>query len=96
MSALYGSIVGNRGMATRMGSVNSGIKGSVQSWNGSVITSMDLDKDYKPIVTIDITKDSSSSSWGGCEYFHGSLDELREALTDYKEKIKAKKLEGGK
>lgn len=86
MSALYGSLIGNRGMATRLGTKASGIKVSAQSWSGSVITSMDLDKDDKPIVTLDITNNSSSRGWSSDEYFRGTLDELKEALTAFKKK----------
>ena len=33
MSRFYGSVVGNRGEATRMGSAKSGITGHIRGWN---------------------------------------------------------------
>lgn len=91
MSALYGTCVGMRGMATRLGSRASGIKVSAQSYQGSLITRMDLNENDKPIVRLDITDDSDSSGWGSNEVFEGSLEELKQLLLSYKKK-QAKKL----
>lgn len=38
MSTFYGTLQGNRGEVTRCGDSRSGIRASVQSWDGSVIT----------------------------------------------------------
>jgi hypothetical protein len=78
MSKLYGSLQGCRGEATRCGSKNSGMRASVQSWNGSLISYMDLDDNDKPIITL---KTSDGSSCIGFEtIFRGSLEELKAKL----------------
>lgn len=78
MSALYGSLQGCRGEATRTGSKNSGMRASVQSWNGSLVSYMDLDENDKPVITL---KTSDGSSCIGFEtIFRGSLEELKAKL----------------
>ena len=78
MSKLYGSLQGCRGEATRCGSASSGIRASVQSWNGSLISYMDLDDNGKPVITL---KTSDGSSCIGFEIiFVGSLEELKKKL----------------
>lgn len=78
MSALYGSLQGCRGEATRCGSKNSGMRASVQSWNGSLVSYMDLDENDKPVITL---KTSDGSSCIGFEtIFRGSLEELKAKL----------------
>ena len=78
MSKLYGSLQGCRGEATRCGSKNSGMRASVQSWNGSLISYMDLDENEKPIITL---KTSDGSSCIGFEtIFRGSLEDLKKKL----------------
>jgi hypothetical protein len=72
MSAFYGSIQGNRGSATRGGSRNSGIKGSCQSYSGSVITYLDYDTNDNLMVTIEVSDHSSSY---GSRIFCGTFDE---------------------
>lgn len=78
MSRLYGVIQGCRGEATRCGSASSGIRASVQSWNGSLVSYMDLDKDGKPVVTLKTSEDSSG--YGSETIFVGSLEELKAKL----------------
>lgn len=81
MSALYGTLQGCRGEATRCGTRNSGIRVSAQSWNGSLITYLDQnEKDEKPTVRLYVSDGSSCSSWSAEEVFHGTLDELKEAF----------------
>ena len=78
MSKLYGSLQGCRGEATRCGSKNSGMRASVQSWNGSLVSYMDLDENDKPIITL---KTSDGSSCIGFEtIFRGSLEDLKKKL----------------
>lgn len=78
MSKLYGSLQGCRGEATRCGSKNSGMRASVQSWNGSLVSYMDLDENDKPVITL---KTSDGSSCIGYEtIFRGSLEELKAKL----------------
>ena len=78
MSKLYGSLQGCRGEATRCGSKNSGMRASVQSWNCSLVSYMDLDDNDKPIITL---KTSDGSSFIGFEtIFRGSLEDLKKKL----------------
>lgn len=77
MSKLYGSLQGNRSEVTKCGSKNSGIRASVQSWDGSLCTFMDLDENDTPIVEIQI---NSGSSCYGKTYFRGTLEELKKKL----------------
>lgn len=78
MAKFYGQIQGNRGAATRMGSLASGIKGSCQSYDGSVITYLSYDANDNLMVTIEV---SNSSSFYGKRVFCGSLDEFVKKLT---------------
>ena len=73
MSKFYGSIQGNRGAATRGGSLASGIKGSVQSYDGSVITYLDYNENGDLVVTVDVSRSSSSY---GSTIFYGTFDEF--------------------
>lgn len=77
MSTFYGSIQGNRGAATRTGSRCSGIESSVQSWNGSVITSLSYDQEDRLMVTVRVSEGSSSY---GRTVFHGTFDEYIKKL----------------
>ena len=78
MSALYGSLQGCRGEATRTGSKNSGIRASVQSWNGSLVSYMDLDENETPVITLKTSE--RSSGYGEEVIFRGSLEELKAKL----------------
>lgn len=88
MSAFYGSIQGNRGPATRGGSVASGFKSTCQSYDGSVIVEMNYSrKEYSNpqenlMVRISLS-DDSSSGWGSKTAFHGSFQELKEVFDFY-------------
>lgn len=74
MAKFYGQVSGSANtVATRRGSANSGIKASVQSWNGSVITELSEDKDGQTIVSVSFSNDSSSY---GKEVFKGTISEL--------------------
>lgn len=79
MSAFYGTTVGSRGVATRCGSRNSGIKSSVQSWDYSVITRMFEDNDGKTVVSISVS--NGSTSYGDRELFRGTQEELIKKLS---------------
>lgn len=78
MSKLYGSLLGCRGPATRCGSRDSGIRASVQSWDGSLVSYMDLGDNDTPIVTLRIS--NNSSEYGDETVFKGTLDELKAKL----------------
>jgi len=80
MSALYGSLKGSRGEATRCGTKNSGIRSSVQSWNGSLVSYMDLNDEGQPIVELYISDSSTGSSWGAEKVFSGTLTQLKNLL----------------
>ena len=78
MSALYCAIQGCRGEATRCGSKSSGVRASVQSWQGSLISYMDLDDNENPIITLKTSE--GSSGYGNETIFSGSLEELKAKL----------------
>lgn len=83
MSKFYGTVEGNRGMATRCGSLDSGIRTSAQSWKGSVVVHMYENKNGELMVRIG-TPDGSTPhmGWGGrewCGTFEGFRDLLRSA-----------------
>ena len=70
MAKFYSTIQGSAGEATRRGTANSGIRASVQSYDGSVITRLES-KDDEIILSID-TSDDSRSSWGNRQ-FRGTI-----------------------
>lgn len=86
MSKFYSTIQGCAGEATRRGTERSGIRSSVQSYEGSVITELS-EVDGKIILHIDTAKDSRSSL--SDRVFRGTIQEFNEAmqlLKDIKEK----------
>jgi hypothetical protein len=62
MAKFYGSIKGSRGEATRCGTINSGIKTSVQSWDGSIITALSYDGDNRDILMVEVRMSEGSSA----------------------------------
>ena len=77
MSKYYGQVKGMSGtVASRRGSERSGIKASVQSYNGSVIIRMNSlnGKDMVEIETAD------GSEFSGKSIFYGTIDELKQKL----------------
>lgn len=78
MSTFYGQVEGmSQTVASRRGSRDSGIKASVQSWDGSLISRMWYDNDGNLKVALEVSNDSSSY---GDTIFRGSLDDLRSLL----------------
>lgn len=78
MAVFYGQVSGkSETTASRQGSMNSGIKASVQSWNGSVITSLRYNEKDELIVNIYI---DDGSAFEGNRYFTGTLEELKKKL----------------
>lgn len=75
MATFYGTIEGNRGPATRCGSRNSGIKASVQSFDGSVITSLGYEGER---LMVRVRLNRGSSCYGGWDLpeWHGTFDEF--------------------
>ena len=88
MATFYGMIEGSRGSVTRTGTKASGFKAAAQSYDGSVVVRLRYNKEDKLIVDIE-TADDSTSFFTETN-FSGTLDELREALADWKEKKHAK------
>ena len=78
MAKLYGTLQGCRGEATRVGSTTSGIRASIQSYNGSLISYMALDDNGNPIITLKTS--NGTSCYGNEEIFKGTLEELKERL----------------
>lgn len=81
MSKFYGMVQGNRGCATRGGSLNSGFRSSCQSYDGSIIVSMDYAQDNKTLMCRVGTsnRSSCSSDWNNNE-FSGTFEEFKELL----------------
>lgn len=79
MSTFYSSIKGCRGEATRCGTFASGIRSSVQSYDGSIICNMDYSSDKKALLVRVGTSDRSSCYSNGPE-FSGTFDEFNELL----------------
>ena len=74
MAKFYGQTIGCASTsATRRGSAKSGIKSTVQSWEGSVITELNENKDGKIILQVSVSNESSSY---GNLIFTGTIDEL--------------------
>lgn len=74
MAKFYGQTIGSAStIATRRGSANSGIKSTVQSWSGSVITELNEDQDGKIILNLSVSNESSSY---GDSIFKGTIAEL--------------------
>ena len=71
MAKFYGSVVGNRGEATRLG--HSRIKTAARSWDGSVVTELTYNENNELMVCVS-TADYSSSL--GTQIFYGTFDEF--------------------
>lgn len=77
MAKFYGTIQGNRGVATKTGSKN--MLAAVRSYDGSVITNLYYNDKDELSIRIDIEEDSTS--YGQHTYFNGTVDELTTCLT---------------
>ena len=72
MATFYGQVKGNaKTTASRQGSMASGIKASVQSWNGSIITKMYYNADDELCIEV---RHNSGSGFDGYTVFNGSVD----------------------
>lgn len=79
MSKFYGTLIGQaKTEATRRGSEKSGIRASVQSWDGSLVSSLRYNQEGKLI--IDLSWNQDSSCYGNERLFSGTIEELREKL----------------
>ena len=84
MSAFYGMVEGNRSCATRGGSKSSGFRASCQSYDGSIISTMNYveDENGKEVLRVRVgTNDGSScySDWSGND-FTGTFQEFKDLL----------------
>lgn len=85
MATFYGQVEGQaQTVAARRGSENSGIRASVQSWNGSVITRLWYDDDGILWVRVSPTEGSRFCSDGRLPEFWGTFDELIECFDLWK------------
>lgn len=79
MATFYGQVAGNRGSASRTGSRDSGIKASVQSYHGSIITRLWYNREDELMCEVEYS-DGSAFSWGTHPLFYGSFKEFVEVF----------------
>ena len=79
MATFYGTIQGHRTQATRTGTKNSGIRASVQSWRGSIITEL-FENDGQLFIRVELAKGASMCS--GSTIFSGTLEEFEKKLNN--------------
>ena len=77
MAKFYGMIKGARGSASRLGTSNSGIAASAQSWGGSVQVQL---YDCDGATYCRLTSSEGSSFYGSKTLYNGPLGELEKAL----------------
>jgi len=77
MSKFYGTVQGSRSMTTRCGTRNSGIRGSVQSYDGSVISSLWYNDDEKLMVSISTSDYSSSGGFSSDQKYWGTFEDFK-------------------
>lgn len=76
MATFYGQVEGRaETAASRTGSHHSGIKASVQSYDGSIITRLWYSKDNELMCGIEYSNDTSSG-WGARTLFRGKFDDF--------------------
>ena len=80
MSAFYGMVEGNRSCATRGGSKSSGFRASCQSYDGSIISTMNYDDDGTLRVRVGTNDGSSACSDWNSEDFNGTFQEFKDLL----------------
>ena len=79
MSKFYGTVIGaSSTCGTRRGHYD--IRVSAQSWDGSVITTLDYDSDEKLRVRIGTNEGSSTCSDWSSQDFTGTFEEFKELL----------------
>ena len=76
MAAFYGTVEGNRGVGTRIGSKDSGMKVSAQSYDGSVVVRMWYNQDNELMVSIE-TADKSTNYWTDKTIYRGKFNDLK-------------------
>jgi len=75
MAALRGILVGNRGSVSRLGSKNSGICSTLNTWDGEIFTRLDANGDF----IVEVKAYDKGKSWS---IFTGNVDTLEVQLTD--------------
>lgn len=79
MATFCGQLKGSRDTtSTKTGTKNSGIKASVQSWDGSITTALYYNDKGELIVNLST---SNNSAMGGDTIFNGTLQELKDKLS---------------
>ncbi len=80
MSVFYGMVEGNRSCATRGGSRASGFRASCQSYEGSIISTMNYDDDGTLRVCVGTSDRSSCYSDWSSDDFNGTFEEFKALL----------------
>lgn len=75
MAKFYGTVQGNRGMGSRLGTEE--IRTSAQSWDGSVITYLWYNDNKELMVNLSINKGSNNS---GDTKFHNTFDKFNQLM----------------
>ena len=75
MAKFYGTVQGNRGMVTRIGTQD--IKASAQSWDGSVIMRLWYNANNELMVNLSVNEGSSNS---GYTKFHNTFDKFNQLM----------------
>ena len=76
MAKFYATIKGQAGQATRRGTASSGVRASVQSWKGSLISELSDDNGE---TKVSLYMADGSSGYGSL-IFQGSLEALKAKL----------------
>ena len=71
MAKFYGSVIGNRGEATRLGHTR--IKTAARSWDGSIVTELTYNDKNELMVCVSTSNESSAL---GQQIFYGTFDEF--------------------
>ena len=57
MAALRGTLEGNRGTVSRLGSKNSGICSELNTWNGTIVTRLEANGEFTVLICEYLTDD---------------------------------------
>lgn len=84
MSKFYGTVDGN---LTKTNGTNRGsqyIKTSAQSYDGSVITTLNYNNENELIINIELNDDSNTYGKTELPSFNGTLEQLMECFNNYR------------
>lgn len=79
MAAFYGQLTGNRSTVTKCGSKFSGIRSSVQSWDGSISMFLTYNDKNELVVRCEVAE--NESSFYGKTIFQGTFKDFVEKLS---------------